>query len=462
MGMEHGALLCSRRGRIAMRRLSLIVLVTLCAASTEAADWYVRPDGGSYGSANGADWSNAFEGFANIAWARVAPGDTIWVAGGTYTRRLVPAKSGTAESPISVRRARADAAECTRAAGWRAEYDDTVHQIRAGLTFNSFDYITISGRTTAAGGSYGWWIDFQGARSGPGIEWPNDSNGSHILVEYIDLQGPGNITYSSDGRGIDDTPFSSATNHTFSHMAIHGWESGVYVVGMSKPTFEHIDMYDIMALNWSDYHPNGIYTSGAPGGTVRYSSFHKGPDGNGVGEGIFFEQSGGSTDWLIYGNVFYDLDQVGWKAIEISSAVGAIKVFNNTFDNIRLGSLYRSDNSSCTGGEWRNNLNIDAGDSTCGKASNNVTAKSADVFVDRAERDYRIVATTGSGFPRNAGTDLSSVFKRDANGVTFGADGAWDVGAYEHDGRCPSCPDPAPGPTPTAPSAPTGLRVIGP
>ena len=105
----------------------------------------------------------------------------------------------------------------------------------------------------------------------------------------------------------------------FVAFAIEDVRSRDYLKGQSLNTrspFEYIDMYDIMAANWSTYHPNGIYTSGAPGGIVRYSVFHKGPDGNGVGEGIFFEQSGGSTDWQIYGNVFYDLDQSGWKAIE--------------------------------------------------------------------------------------------------------------------------------------------------
>jgi hypothetical protein len=52
-------------------------------------------------------------------------------------------------------------------------------------------------------------------------------------------------------------------------------------------------------------------------------------------------------------------------------------------------------------------------------------------FVNRAARDYRIVATTGSGYPRNAGTSLMGLFTTDLSGVPFGADGLWDIGAYE-------------------------------
>jgi hypothetical protein len=419
-----------------------------------AADWYVRPNGGNYGAENGTDWNNAFDGFADIAWASVNAGDSIWVAGGDYTQTLTPGKSGTASAPISVLRARGDAAPCTSAAGWSNSFDSTVHQIRTGVGFSNSNYVTISGRTSTSGGTYGWWIDFRGATSGPGIDFPNGATASNILLEYIRLQGPGEITYSADGRGIDDTPFSSATNHTFSRMAIHGWESGAYVVGMSNPVFEWIDMYDIMATNWSQFHPNGIYTSGARNGIVRYSRFHKGPDGNGVGEGIFFEQAGGSTGWQIYGNVFYDLDQTGWKAIEVTSAVGAIKVYNNTFDNILAGTLYTSNSWSCTGGEWYNNLVISTSMSTCGTASNNVTASSGSVFVNRAARDYRIVANTGSGFPRNAGRTLANdgLINRDADGTVRGADGAWDAGAYEYGAPCTSCP--------AAPAAPQNVRII--
>jgi hypothetical protein len=440
------------------KALCSAALLLMWAGPAQAANWYVRPNGGTYGSETGKDWSNAFDGFSGIAWNSIAAGDTIWVAGGNYTQKLTPGKSGTSSAPIAIRRARGDSSACTGAAGWSSSFDTTVHQVKQGFMFNSSSYVTISGRTTTNGGANGWYIDFLGTTSGPAIEWPNGASSSNVLIEYLHVQGPGEVTYSSDGRGIDDTPFSSASNHTFSHMEIHGWESGAYVAGASNVTFEWIDMYDIMAANWSTFHPNGIYTSGAPNGIVRYSKFHKGPDGNGVGEGIFFEQSGGSTNWQIYGNVFYDLDQSGWKAIEITSAVGAIKVYNNTFDNILVGSLYTSNSSSCSGGEWKNNVLYKAGNNTCGTASNNVTVSAATAFVNRTAHDYHIVATTGTGFARNAGTALSAngYFNVDGDGNARGGDGSWDAGAFEYGsgGGCTgSCGTPAPG-------APSNVRII--
>lgn len=426
--------------------VGIIMSCLFFASAASAANWYVRPNGGS---GSGTSWTAAWNGLSAINWSSVSCGDTIWVAGGTYTQDLNPNKNCSSGSQLYIRRARSDASESTGAAGWNSSFDATVHQYHAGMSFNgNYNYITISGRTTASGGSNGWWIDFQGLTSGPGIEWPNGSNSSYITIEYMDLQGPGNVTYTSDGRGIDDTPFSSATHHTFSHMRIWGWESAVYVVGMNYPLFEYIEMFDIMAVNWSSYHPNGIYTSGSKNGTVRYSTFYKGPGGNGVGEGIFFEQSGGCSDWKIYGNLFYDLNQSGWKAIEVTSVVPNLKIWNNTFDNVLI-PLY-TQASPGSGSELKNNLFYASGSSfSWGETSNNLAISSGTVFVNRSSNDYHIVGTTGANYPRNAGTNLSANFTVDMSGVAFGGDGAWDIGAYSYATSGPA----------TAPSAPTALQA---
>jgi len=98
---------------------------------------------------------------------------------------------------------------------------------------------------------------------------------------------PGAINYTGDGRGIDDTPFSSARNHTFSHMKIWDWESGVYIAGANYPIFEYIEMYNIMAANWSTYHRT-VYTSSVGLRIVRYSKFRYGV--NGCGRSGFFRR----------------------------------------------------------------------------------------------------------------------------------------------------------------------------
>jgi hypothetical protein len=366
------------------------------------------------------------------------------VAGGNYSGDLTPAKSCSAANTLAIRRARGDSVECTGAAGWNASYDSTVRQVQAGIGFDSnSSYVIISGRTTASGGNHGWLIDYTGLTGGAGIYYGHQRTNTYSTIEYMDLQGPGNITYSSDGRAIDNTPYQGdSSGATFSHLKIWGWESGAYQVYSGNAIYDHIEMFDIGAANWADYHPNGIYTSGANDVTVRYSKFHKGPNGNGCGEGIFFEQSGGSSNWKIYGNVFYDLDYSGLKALNIASLAANIKIFNNTFDNILI-PLYKTEAGCTSGAETRNNLFYASSPENCGTMTNNlVISSSPNPFVNRGTHDYHIVSTTGTNYPRNAGAALTQdgYINYDIDGKQRGADGAWDIGAYEYGSSDTSSP----------------------
>lgn len=71
--------------------LATCFLVTVFSV-VSAEDLYVRPNGGNYGSEDGSDWSNAFDGFNDVQWGsgtgKVGAGDTLWIAGGTYTQYL--------------------------------------------------------------------------------------------------------------------------------------------------------------------------------------------------------------------------------------------------------------------------------------------------------------------------------------------------------------------------------------
>lgn len=67
---------------------------------------------------------------------------------------------------------------------------------------------------------------------------------------------------------------------------------------------------------------------------------------------------------------------------------------------------------------------------------------SSQVFMNFAGKDFRIVATTGSGYPRNAGADLGSNYNRDMLEVVRGLDGTWDIGAYEYSSGTSSAVEP--------------------
>lgn len=400
--------------------------------------WFVRPNGTSYGTGSGTSWTNAWSGFSAINWTSVAAGDTIWVAGGSYTQALSPNKAGTSTNTIKIRRARSDSAQCIGGAGWSSAFDSDInHTSSIGFT-STPSWIIISGAKVQTGGnvpcddgSCGWKITASGGAWGNAVNWYG--SGSNNTVRWLDLQGAGQINYSADSRAIDMTPSVTCSNNTISHCWIRGWESGVYCVTASAPIFEYIVMEDIAPLNTTFLHPNGIITWGCPNGIVRYSIFRKGPNGLACGEGVFFEQAGGSGGWQIYGNVFRDIDYVGVKAIEITSAVGAIKIYNNTFVNVSTGTIYTSDSPSATGGEQINNYVYNCGVNTSVSgmsSSNNITATNTAQFVNYSSRNLHLVSTANG---RNAGTALTSngFYNKDMDGNTRGSDGAWDVGAYE-------------------------------
>jgi hypothetical protein len=92
-----------------------------------------------------------------------------------------------------------------------------------------------------------------------------------------------------------------------------------------------------------------------------------------------------------------------------------------------------SGNECSTGTEVRNNLVYNsAGLPTCGTMSNNLDITTPNPFVNLNAKDFHIISTVGANYPRNAGTNLSAYFTTDRGGGTFGADGTWDIGAYEY------------------------------
>ncbi|MGZ3796558.1 MAG: hypothetical protein ACXVB1_09340 [Pseudobdellovibrionaceae bacterium] len=428
-----------------MKALLLLLGLLLNCEASIAANWFVRPNGTSYGLGNGTNWSNAWNGFAGISWGSVSCGDTIWVAGGSYSQALVPEKICSSGARLAIKRARGDSADSTSSPGWALGFDSTVHQTKAGIELSSSSgYVVISGRTSATGGANGWLIDFTSATSGVGINIPTSANNN--TLEYFDVQGPGYITYSSDGRGVQAV--GDSLGNTLSHIKIWNWESGIYDVGASNFLFEYLDISGIGAVNSASFHPNGLITWSASNNIVRYSKFHLGENGHGIGEGILFEQSGGASNWQIYGNIFYDLGNGADipKVIQITSSISTIRIFNNTFaTNSSWPAIQvRTDQGgACAGNsEVRNNLfYATGGPDSCGSMSNNLSLSSSDPspFVNIANKDYHIVSNIGASYPRNAGTNLSSFFITDMDQRTFGADGAWDIGAYEYfSGSSPS------------------------
>lgn len=409
-------------------------MLSLLGVQAEAANWYVRSSGGS---GAGTSWTAAWNNFSGINWGSVSCGDTIWVAGGTYSAGLAPSKKCTNGSPLFIRRARTDASACTSVTGWSSSYDATInHTASPAVNWASAQYVTVSGRTTASGGDYGWYINLTGRTEGNAVHSLYTGSGAHNTLEYTEIRGPGAIKHTGDMRAFNYV--GGGPGHVISHCKVSKMESCIYLVGMNDTIIEYNDFSEIATS--SSLHPNTIIQWDPSSGTIiRYNTFH-----NELGEGIFFEQTGGVSNVQIYGNAFYDTD----KVIEIFANVPNLKVLNNTFCNISW-SIY-------TGGKWgvgseeRNNLYYNVGTINHPTTQSNNLSTTVNVFANSSIKDFHIVSTTGVNYPRNAGYDLSAYFTKDKDGVTFGGDGNWDIGAYSYGANTVTL------------LAPSGLRLLTP
>src|SRR5260370_38672189 len=102
----------------------LIFVISLVATAGDASTWFVNKD--AHGTGNGTSWTDAWKDFNTIIWNNVNPGDTIYVAGGSYTYFTV-GKSGTSGNVIAIKRG-LSSDPVTSVAGWKPAYDSPVIQ----------------------------------------------------------------------------------------------------------------------------------------------------------------------------------------------------------------------------------------------------------------------------------------------------------------------------------------------
>lgn len=65
--------------------------------------WYVQPATGEYGSEDGTSPTNAYDGFADINWAEIQPGDVLYCIGYFNNEVLTVGASGTVLNPIVIK-----------------------------------------------------------------------------------------------------------------------------------------------------------------------------------------------------------------------------------------------------------------------------------------------------------------------------------------------------------------------
>ena len=290
---------------------------------------------------------------------------------------------------------------------------------------------------------------------------------SNVTFRYVDVGGPPSSTFSSS---IPDHGFylggfgSVLSNWTISRSHIHNVKLPFQIAGASNIIIE----YSKLGPNWNKETIRGQIR--ASDIIIRHNIMKDGcqglpgdPTAGGCTAQIaMWDGPTGAFDGSeIYGNVisttkstFHSDGCIFIGGDGGSTAAGAaannVVVYNNTLVGIQSGTCNIRFPGSHSGDIARNNLwyGLGAGVSsgcTANTCTNNSNMTSSNPFVNLTAGIFNLIGATV------AGTSLPSPYNTDMTGAIRGADGAWDLGAYEFSsGSTPSTP----------PSPPTNLSLV--
>jgi parallel beta-helix repeat protein len=344
--------------------LAVGCVFALVAASAQAADYYVAPMGDDNGpGTQSAPWETIQKAADNLQ-----PGDTVFVAAGTYAEHVRPQTSGTASAPITytvvpgaeviVDGSSFDLPEWTGLfglfevdyiviSGFRVQHAGP-HDGDAGIHVSRCDNVVIENNrtydTTSSG--IGIWQSTNVIVRNNEVELAcNDgsqecltiaqTDGFEVVGNHIHHGGPG----SNGGEGID-VKDGSANGSVHGNLVNDITRLGIYVDAWDKSTHD-IDVFGNVVR---DCKSNGFAVATESGGflervrifnNVAYANANVGlsiadwgPDG----------KSHGMDDILIINNTFFDNGRDGWG--------GGILVENVEATNVVIRNNILSDNLS--------------------------------------------------------------------------------------------------------------------
>ena len=438
-----------------------LLLMFVAAGQSFGANFYVRK--GATGSNNGADWANAWTDFNSVNWNSLSCGDTLWVAGGTYTSSLSVNKTCTAGNVLKINRVLATDSTPAAAAGWNSSFDSQVVISNASISLAGGAYYTIDGRV-----NYGIQVACTSSGGCNGVTGATSGSIDHVTLNHVELYGPPCVMSQSCGgggaSGLNVAPSSNkVTFLLFSNGFIHRWGELVRTSNWSNCTIEHSSLAD--THNDGPQHEDVMYNYPNTNFTMRYNRIWGSPN-----DGIFFEY-GGAKNFKFYGNIYYHSGGA-LMTFKAGDSYGPVFIYNNIFENDGTFGDYQPgwlnfDGSMDPSSEIANNIfeNIDNQASSSisnhnayssGSSSETGSFKysSGTQFVNTSSgnppaADFHLTAAGATAFA-GKGKALAAEYNTDMDGHVRGADGGWDVGAYEYGGT--SAPPPPPATRPEPPS----------
>jgi len=384
-------------------------------------------------------------------------GNTYWIADGTYNGTTIEVPGTTL---ITIKKAASVTGGHGPDAGWLSAYGDGQAIFNGhpnAFIINNYGYIVFDGTTPFTN---------QGFRVNMFLPAdPAAFAGGSFHIDYS-VSDVNNMTwksvycqcYANNGTIIDNPDYpwigqASAIrfidrgthwhdNYYLTNCVISGYITGLMLPMARHAIIENSEFANIGVGGGGTAHPNVVFLSACDYFTFRYNKVH---DCNvlGIGSGVY-----NTTGTYIYGNVAWDCEG---DFIHFYNRTGIthsdIRIYNNVGANLWFfmygspgsmsGYAYNNIIYNCEGTVNWGGLSADynwySGSDNQGE-THGVIGGSVDPFVNLAGKDFHIKATIGSSYPRNRGVILGSPYNKDADGNTRGADGAWDIGAYEYGG----------------------------
>jgi len=401
------------------------------------ADKYVR-DGGT--SSACTTWTDACDQITT-AEGVVSRGETIWVSDGTYNgATLDVANSGTAVITVK----KATIASHGTEAGWDNAYGDGQATVSGDFILGS-DYWTIDGVSRNESdwtqlSAYGFRIGGISAST----SFTTGVCSSNLTVQYADIGGSdvGNtFTGAEPSSGFYIGGFDEFCNNwTLSRNRVHNVIVPFHMNGTDTGTIE----YTHISNSFGKEAVRGQI--GMANYTIRHNVFANScqRDPNDETSGCTAEiaiwdgdSAGVFSGNKIYGNLIYKTTSepnccgsivVGgngssWVGVSASNTL----IYNNTIAGIHDGSA--SANilvNGGTGNEVRNTIWYDCiGTPSATPNTSSNGEESTSPFINYAGLNFHLTAAL-------AGTSISTPYDADMDGVTRGADGTFDRGAFEY------------------------------
>lgn len=459
-----------RKTKLGIRRAVILLLSLFVApAFCVAANHYVRT--GATGNGSGNDWTNASTSLPEI----LIRGDTYYIADGSYgSYTFNDAVSGTTLIFIK----KATIADHGTDVGWQNTFGD------GSADFTNWNFTT---SYWEADGQAGQWADtLYGVPAVPGfvpygfrVRKTTTANLDFLIRVGSLGNGANNITLRHVEAGYTNTPKVPGNwgndqtiasiignNNTLSYCWLH--DAGLLNLGVEEANnllveycvLERNGQADVAEGNGEHSEIYAATTTAMDNHIFRYNVIRDWRSTGGLILHTANNPGAGITNFKVYGNVFTTTgyfpapsegeDANGVIGAESNSGPHTAFVYNNTFVNITYGTLVLAI-GTYNARQIRNNIFYSArtcnpsGGSCLGagaqlgaghdynwffdsgtQSESNIQNGTGDPFVDLPNGNYHLAAATDAG-----DTTIGNEFGTDPDGVTRGADGIWDRGAFE-------------------------------